>query len=415
MQELDHSPLGGSAAHRFLTCKGSFLLQRELYEAGELEISDSYFARKGTAAHTLASTALEEDQEPFMYIGQTFDGFTVVSDDEEDEAEYGEDRDQPDTIKVGAVQVYFNACQKVATAKGRKLIEERITLPDLHPLLKGQVDFGHLSRSGVTVIDYKNGEGLAVAAAGNPQLLYYGFLLTESNAWWRESAPKDLPVTLMIVQPNFYGEFSEPEEWVTTIGEVQAWGYETLLPAMRRLTATQDIARTDFTHGNHCTFCPVILDCPLMQEAWRAYAKAQDTEFLPMLTNDELDAFYAMRDAVKKFGNELDKAVETRLEDGSEFKHAKLVDKRGRRVWKNGAETALAKTFGESAYAPRKLKSPAQIEKLSSLGKEKALEFSFKNEDTGRTVAPMSDPRPASVSKASSKIFAHVLDQEYDL
>lgn len=132
-----------------------------------------------------------------------------------------------------------------------------------------------------------------------------------------------------------------------------------------------------------------------------------------MLSNDELDTFYAMRDAVKKFGNELDKAVEARLEDGNEFKHAKLVDKRGRRVWKQGAEKAMVKAFGDSAYAPKKLKSPAQIEKISSRGKEMALEFSYKNEETGRTVAPMSDPRPASVSKASDKIFAHML--EYDL
>lgn len=134
-----------------------------------------------------------------------------------------------------------------------------------------------------------------------------------------------------------------------------------------------------------------------------------------MMSNDELDAFYAMRDAVKKFGSELDKTVEQRLLDGSTLQHAKLVDKRGSRVWKTGAEAAMAKAFGDSAYEPKKLKSPAQIEKLSSQGKEMALEFSFKNDNTGQTVAPMSDPRPASVSKASDKIFAHVIDLEYDL
>lgn len=415
MQELDHSPLGGSAAARFFACAGSFLLQRELYEVGELENSDSYHARKGTAAHALAAKALEEDQEPFMYVGEVFDGFTAIA-GAADAPDYESDDEEALTFNIEAVQVYFNACYPYMQRKGRKLIEERIALPDLHPLLKGQVDFGFLSTSEVAVIDYKNGGGVAVSVEGNAQLLYYAFLMIMANDWWRESAPETLPVTLAVVQPNYYGEFSEPETWVTSIGYVKEWGHTVLLPTMQRLSATKDIASNDFVLGDHCVFCPVMLDCPSMQSAWEQYARADEKEIVEMLTDKEADAYFAVRDAVKRFGKALDAVVQKRLEDGKSFQNAKLVDKRGTRVWKNGVETKISRELGEAAYVPKKLKSPAQIEKVSARGKELALEYAFKNDNTGRTVALMSDKRPASVSKASDKVFAHIVEAlEYDL
>ena len=50
MIELEHSPLGGSGAHRFMTCKGSFLLHREQLQAGTFENIESEFAALGLLA-----------------------------------------------------------------------------------------------------------------------------------------------------------------------------------------------------------------------------------------------------------------------------------------------------------------------------------------------------------------------------
>lgn len=414
MQELDHSPLGGSAAHRFLACKGSFLLQRELYEQGQLESTESFWARKGTAAHTLAARALEEDMEPWNYLGEVIDGFKVVGSDYEPDE--GVEPEDDLTISVAAIDVYFNHCKTFRKRDGAVFVEQRIHLPKLHPLLKGAVDFGYVSRTlGVHVRDYKNGEGIAVTARGNSQLLYYGFLLIMGTPWTAASAPDDLPVTLGIVQPNFYGEFEEPDVWPTTVGEVKKWGFEVLLPAMNRLTSTRDISDTDFVFGNHCVFCPVLLDCPKMHQAWQSYVDA-DAELVQMLDNDEIAALYANREAVKRFGSELDKVVEARLMTGASIPTAKLVEKRGRRVWKTGAEKTLVAALGDQAYEPKKLKSPAKVEKISSRGKEMALELAFKNEDTGVTVAPITDPRPAANRTSSQKVFGHFEEAPvYDL
>ena len=51
MIELEHSPLGGSAAHRFMTCAGSFLVQRSQIENDEFENVETEWAKLGTAAH----------------------------------------------------------------------------------------------------------------------------------------------------------------------------------------------------------------------------------------------------------------------------------------------------------------------------------------------------------------------------
>ncbi len=250
--------------------------------------------------------------------------------------------------------------------------------------------------------DYKNGEGIGVSAVNNPQLLYYAFLfIAGANHDW----PADFPVSLGIVQPNFYGLFEGADVWITTVGDVLAWGHQKLLPAMHRLTARTTIEREDFVAGTHCQFCPVLLDCPVMQAAFELYRDASE-DFVTMLTNEQLDAYYAERENARRFMNVLETTVHARIVSGGVIPSAKLVEKRTARVWKPGAGVALQQAFGEQAYAPKKIRSPAEIEKLSSRGKEMALEYAFKPESNGLSVAPISDPRPEAKRKGSADVFA---------
>ena len=391
MIELEHSPLGGSGAHRFLACAGSFLLHRELYEASEFENIESEYAMLGTAAHELAARCLIEEREPFEFIGQEFSGYRVGG-------EGG--------INPLSVQVYVNECESIAPrdGKGKTLIEQTLKHPEVHPYLKGTVDFAYWSsKRGLWLRDYKNGEGVGVSAQNNPQLLYYAFLLVLDNAWLRESAPSDFPMNLGIVQPNFYGAFEEPDVWETTLGHVLHWGKNVLLPRMNELVVTKDIWNDDFVTGSHCQFCPVLLKCPKMQSAYLTFANGE--EFVEMLTDEELDAFYKVREDARRFMTALDNTVKARLIGGSEIPSAKLVETRTQRIWKQGAEVALKTAFGKNAYEPSKLKSPAQIEKLSSRGKEMSLEWGFKPDAQKLTLAPIDDPRPAAKGSANEKVF----------
>lgn len=405
MIELEHSPLGGSAANRFLTCGNSFLLQRLLMLAGEYETPPaSTFADKGTAAHELGAICLTEAREPFEFVGQKIGDYLV----------------HPDDLNPDAVAIYVATCEAIAADGGNfgtTLVEQTIALPEIHPLLKGTVDFAHWrfqSNPGLWLVDYKNGEGIGVRAVGNKQLMYYALLLIMKFPELR-NAPRDFPVYLGIVQPNFFGIFDEPEFWPTTIGEISDFGDKILLPAMQRLLDDKREMLTveEFVSGDHCQFCPVMLDCPKLRKAYETFANGDD--FVAMLTDNELSDLYALRDDARRFGNELEKVVYARKISGKDIPSAKLVEKMVHRVFKNGAEEAARQKFGEAAYSPRKLKSPAQMEKLSSDGKAFALEWGFKPDSDRLTVAPVSDRRPEVVPPSNATIFKNFATPLEDL
>ena len=396
MIELEHSPLGGSAAHRFMNCEGSFLLQRELIEAGEFENIESEYAKLGTAAHELGAKAIATETEPYEFLGEMFNGYLAG---------------WPGGISLDAVQIYFSECMGILARRkerGNLMIEQTIHLPEIHPLLRGTVDFGFWSMlDGLFLRDYKNGEGIGVSAPGNKQLLYYGYLMVLKILAEGQELPREMPVSLGIVQPNFYGVFEAPDIWETTVGFVLDWGMNELLPRMKMLTDTPREGWFDddvFKPAEYCQFCPVLLECPQMQKAFVAYAQA-DEEFIAMLSDADLDRFYGMREQARRFQKALETTVHHRLIGGSKIPSAKLVEKKVNRVWKPGAAAALKAAFGDQAFTAPEIKSPAQVEKLSSRGKELALEYGYKPESAGLSVAPLSDPRPEAKPKTNAEVF----------
>jgi hypothetical protein len=390
MIDFEHSPLGGSAAKRFLNCGSSFLLQRLLMLAGEYEEPPtSDFADKGTAAHELGASCLLDRTEPYEYVGEKIGNYTI----------------HPDDLDPNAVAIYVATCEAImANGPGNIIIEQTIHMDEIHPLFKGTIDFGFWNSTALWLVDYKNGEGIGVQAYRCEQLLYYALLLIMKFPELR-NMPRDFTVHLGIVQPNYYGLFEDPEFWITSIGEVVDWGSQVLLPAMTSLLADKRemLPEDEFVSGDHCQFCPVMLDCPKLRHAFVTYAHGED--FLEMLSNTELSDLYALRDDARRYGNELEKVVFARKVTGCEVPSAKLVEKQTRRIFKAGAEPAAAARFGEFAYEPKKLKSPAQIEKLSSDGKAFALEWGFKPDSDRLTVAPLSDRRPEVTPKGNAEIF----------
>jgi hypothetical protein len=222
---------------------------------------------------------------------------------------------------------------------------------------------------------------------------------------WLRAADRSMPVSLGIVQPNFYGIFEEPDIWETTLGEVLDWGHNELLPCMNDLMSRIEIFIEDFVTGEHCQFCPVMLDCPKMQKAFKEYAEASE-DFIAMLTNEELNAYYVERENVRRFMKTLETTVHARLIGGGSIPSAKLVEKKVARVWKPGAAAALQAAFGDKAYKAREMISPAAAEKLSSRGKELALEYGYKPESAGLSVAPLTDPRPEAKPRGNATTFA---------
>ncbi len=393
MIELEHSPLGGSGAHRFINCAFSFLKQREEIHDGTFEDIPSEFAELGTGAHELGAVCIATDAEPFEYLGADFNGYLAG---------------WPDGINLDAVQVYVNECRSIMDRCGNDgiaLIERTIKHPEIHPLFKGTVDFGYLSRVlGIFLRDYKNGEGIGVEATLNEQTLYYAALLI-IDIGYTKPEHRDIPVNLGIVQPNFYGVFEDADVWITTVGFVLDWLRDTLLPRMNELyNRKEGPTEADANPGDHCQFCPVLLSCPKMRRAFEEYAEASE-DFVTMLTNEELDRYYSQREYARRFMKVLEQTVKARKLTGANIPSAKLVEPQTARVWRPGGEAAIKAAFGKDAIAPEKIKSPAAIEKLSSRGKEMATEWGYKPDAAGLTIAPLSDRRPEAKPKGNATVF----------
>lgn len=146
-----------------------------------------------------------------------------------------------------------------------------------------------------------------------------------------------------------------------------------------------------------------MLDCPKLRLAFETYA-TQD-EFIEMLSNEEISNLYAMREDARRYGKELENVAFARKLAGEPITTGKLVERMVHRIWKPGAEAEAKARWGAQAYNPAKFKSPAQIEKLSSGGKDFAKEFSFKPESDRLTLAPLSDRRQEAQPKGNAEIF----------
>ena len=375
---VEHSPLGASGAARWLACPPSYgLIQRTGAEDNE-----SQHAALGTAAHKLADMCLESGKDAWEYIGQTINGYEVGSD--------------PQTqIEPDAVQAYLDYVRPLAEAADDSASEVQLGKKwKPHPLYGGTADFVAVGPHGIVVVDYKHGSGLGVEAEGNPQLRYYAIGAFKEMG---QHLPDTALVTMVIVQPRYHGEPIKEAEM--RVGELRAWSRDVMVPGMLKAEAWADtgtepyvIGAHEYTTGEHCRFCPAILDCPKQQADFDAMTKG-DAE---TMTDEQLDEMFPKIATVKMFMRAIEGKLQARLMEGVAFKKVKLVKKRAAgRVWKEGVEAELAKALGDDAYN-KELKSPPQIEKLAKKWKDFVKEFAFLPESTGYNLAPASDPAPSA-------------------
>lgn len=386
MSDRAHSPLGASSAERWLNCPASYTLSKDAPDVPSKE------AMLGTAAHDLAARCVLRADEgkafAWEHIGQQFNGFDVG---------FG-----PDEVDPNAVQEYVDFVVPILRDALEYGIEARIggtegADPDFH----GTADFYALLPGRLVIVDFKYGQGISVGAFGNKQLLYYAFGVLDLPEIRSRSVPDDFPVTLVIVQPR--RPVNDPvDAWITDAGTIRAWARDVLFPGMERARNETD----NFVLGEHCRFCPAKLACPEMRTSFVLFSEAGTD-----MDDEKLDWFYARVPNVRMFINALEAKVYARLQEGADFRNAKLVAKRTTRVWKEGAEERLGALMGEDAYA-KTLKTPSQIEKLGGNFRSFVAQWAYVPEAAGSRVAHVDDPAPAigrhdDLEKMSQSYLAH--------
>lgn len=349
-----HSIMGGSSAKRFLAC--GFSVVQQITSGSEKELA-GIAAHTGTFAHEVLAECLENDNEPLSCLGKSK---TVVDvHDNSIELKIGRD------IKLDALSTYFLECQKLKEGAKEVYIEKQFRFPDMHLMLQGTVDFCAVKEDGIYIRDYKNGSGIPVSTYSNPQLLYYAFLAI-TNLEKAAALPSDMKVELGIVQPNFRGPKSDI--WTLNVKEVKSWGHEILLPRMHQLSRKEDAKAHK---GEHCLFCPVLLDCPEMRKDFETFSEIGS---LDMISDSDLDKLAAKKDNVAKIVKAIETALLLRMKEGRTFTHAKLVDKSKRPQWKQGSEEIFREKIGDEAFI---LKTPSEMKRVSTEALELAEEWSY--------------------------------------
>ena len=350
---MKHSTVvGGSTAKRVMNCPGSVALVQLAPPS-----PSSVYADKGTLLHTaISEVLLGEDN----VIGMTYEGQTL---------------DQ--TLFDDKVQVALDLLDTLDPNGEMKLaIETRVGFGKFLPGAFGSCDV--LGRIGNTayVIDWKFGEGIAVDAEQNEQLMYYAAaaMRTPEVAWVFDGA---VAIECVIIQPPVI------RQWTTTPARIKAFEKD-----LKRAVKVASLPDAKLNPGDHCRFCPAKPTCPAMTGAVDRALKVK----LDAVDDEMLGKYASNAVLLQGWIDDLNALVQTKIEKGYKIPGWKMVAKRGTRKWADpkAAPDAL-KALGIDPIK-QELVSPAQAEKLLKKNLPDGLTVSV---SSGDTLAPESDPRPA--------------------
>lgn len=339
--EMKNSPLGPSSCEQFWNCPASVQLQQNLPN----ESSD--YATEGTNAHSLAAYCLQKRIDPRTLIDEEMEDGDNIWTVTEDMAE--------------AVCVYWDAILAVIKEHGcRELfIERKMANPSIHELAFGTCDCFFISEDNkLFVFDYKHGRGVAVDAEGNKQMMYYAALAADY--------PFVDEIVLTIIQPRAKDEDTPIKMWVAGVDEVVDFASQ----LKEKMLATEEKNPPAQT-GKWCKFCRAKFKCPAYTKTMTNLfpPEAQKEELLPDLPLEKYGELYnraiVFKDRFDAWFKQLEGILYRFAEAGTPAPGTKMVKGRKTRRWadEKAAEKAFSE-YGEQIYAPKKLKSPAQMEKV---------------------------------------------------
>lgn len=386
--ELEHSQVGASTCERWWNCPGSNALIATLPAKAATK-----YAAEGTAAHSVCENVLKNkilykakwNAENLIGEIQEVDDFQIkVTEEMAEAANLYVNTILEDIQRIGCTiktSIQLDGKDKDSWKKLDEKtqdlpyspwvnIEQNFTLDDVDPEARGTND-ASIFVPGKTLIvyDFKYGRGIPVEAVENKQMLYYAIGAAGDKLLDFES------IELVIIQPRAEHPQGPVRRWVTTPQYVNTFKQE----LTKRIKATRTSKET--CTGKWCQFCNAKMICPATRTKMNEIAKADfqapmEAKVLKTpdkLTPQELRIILDNADLIENYIKEVREYAYILLERGGTVEGYKLVKGgKAHRQWsdENLAASMLELEFGEDEIYSTKLKSPAQIEKLSKSAKE---------------------------------------------
>jgi hypothetical protein len=258
-------------------------------------------------------------------------------------------------------------------------VETRVDFGDLLPGVFGSTDLIGRIGDRAIVLDWKFGDGVAVTAEENDQLMFYAAAAMRTTALsWAFDGVKE--IECVIVQPPVL------RRWVTTKERVAQ--FERDLVKAVKASALPDAA---LKVGDHCRWCAAKPVCPKMTGAVDRALQTQVKE----IDVDMLGRYLKNADLLEEWIKDLRGLALQLLENDAPVPGYKLVQKQARRQWVNEAEAEVALMQLGIDPIKQELISPAQAEKELKKSKKILPDVFVKSVSSGTTLASEDDPRPA--------------------
>jgi hypothetical protein len=345
--EPAHSQFGGSVAARVLNCPASVKLIEKV--PPHLRKSSTY-ADRGSALHAAMALLIEEKRRIDDIAGETFNGYTITSDD----------------VETALRPAYAYAVALIDTDGAAYYFERRADFPTI-PGAFGTADLIVRIGSTIYIIDFKFGSGVRVLVLYpdgdedvlNPQLMFYAAAV-------RHSLPEFFAgvedVVLTIVQPVAIEPDAEMVSSVTiTPAELDAF-----IPIYRAACEEARSESPRLERGSWCRFCPAKPICPehtkpLLDLAQLTIPAPAQTDYLQVLAH-----ILTLVDAVKDIGKAAHDQAKAALHAGAVVPGYALTPGRAERHWRDDEPAAIAalQSLGLSRddIIAEAMRSPKQVE-----------------------------------------------------
>ena len=358
---MNHSKIvGGSTAKRVMNCPGSVALVQKMPP----QPSNKY-ADEGTLLHNVIAEIVMSDKHPEEFLHTKYNDQVLTL-------------DLIDNKLVPALA----ALDQIDPNKEMEIeAETRVGFGDLLPDVFGSTDLiGRIGKRAV-VLDWKFGDGVAVDAEENSQLMFYAAaaMRTEETKWAFVDVEE---IEMVIVQPPAV------KRWVTTPARIAQFEKD-LVKAVK--LAQQPNAELKI--GDHCRWCAAKPICPQMTGAVDRALKTQ----LDDLDPPTISAYLKNADMLEQWINDLRALALQMLDSGARLPDYKLVAKRATRQWtdEDKAKVALfAYGLTESEVLETSIISPAKAEKVLKKRKQALPDDLVVAISSGNTLASADDPRP---------------------
>lgn len=386
-----HSKIGASTCERWWNCPGSV----RLVEACPPQ-KESPYAAEGTAAHELGEICLRDGSDAASHIGEFAKNGYEFTDE-----------------MAEAVQMYLDVIRFDMATYDLKIedikIEHRFHLSHIDEMAYGTNDCNlPVFLDKVVVYDYKHGQGVAVDAEENKQLLYYALGAVELGEYDT--------IEVVIVQPRAIHKDGPIRRWTITADDLHIFANE----LRERIKLTKK-PKAEVKAGVWCkkTFCPAMATCPAIRKTVETEAMVIFDRPSPTLPSPETlspETLCRILDTMP-LAEEWFKAVwayaEAKANNGDKLLGYKLVQGcEGNRKWSDEGRVSAEffDVHGDKIY-DIKLKSPAALEKVVGKKEIKKVNNLITRAEGKIILVPESDPREM-VQPTATKVF---IEQETDI